>query len=75
MDDIFKRTIYLKNIRDLEAVYEVMEDYFHDSDTYPACACLAVHELANRYYMIEIEVVAYAPLDKDWIEMQREDQS
>ncbi len=61
IDDIVKRTIYLKNIRDLDAVYEVMEDYFTDPDNYPACSCLVAHELANRDYMVEIEVVAAVP--------------
>ena len=41
-----------------------MDEYFTDPDNYPACSCMVAHELANRDYMVEIEVVAYAPLDK-----------
>lgn len=61
MNDIVKRTIMLKNIRDLEAVYEVMAEYFPDPDNYPACSCFVAHELAKRDYMVEIEVIAAVP--------------
>ena len=61
MNDIVKRTIFLKNIRDLEAVYDVMSEYFTDPDNFPACSCLVAHELAKRDYMVEIEVIAVVP--------------
>ncbi len=32
LNDIVKRTIFLKNIKDLEAVYEVMSEYFTEPD-------------------------------------------
>jgi 2-iminobutanoate/2-iminopropanoate deaminase len=61
MNDVVKRTIMLKNIRDLEAVYDVMAEYFTDPDQHPACSCFVAHELANRDYMVEIEVIAVVP--------------
>lgn len=61
MNDIVKRTIMLKNIRDIEAVYEVMAEYFKDPENYPACSCFVAHELAKRDYMVEIEVIAAVP--------------
>ena len=61
MDDIVKRTIMLKNIRDLEPVYEVMSEYFKDPEQFPACSCFVAHELAKRDYMVEIEVIAVVP--------------
>jgi 2-iminobutanoate/2-iminopropanoate deaminase len=61
VNDIVKRTIMLKNIRDLEPVYEVMTEYFTDPNQYPACSCFVAHELAKRDYMVEIEVIAVVP--------------
>lgn len=61
MDDVVKRTIILKNINDLAAVYEVMAEYFPKPDMHPACSCFVAHELANRDYMVEIEVIAAVP--------------
>ncbi|HKJ63558.1 MAG TPA: RidA family protein [Hyphomicrobiales bacterium] len=61
LNDIVKRTIMLKNINDLEAVYDVMSEYFRDPEYYPACSCFVAHELANRDYMVEIEVIAVVP--------------
>ena len=61
MDDVVKRTIMLKNIRDLEAVYDVMSEYFTNPEQYPACSCFVAHELAKRDYMVEIEVIAAIP--------------
>lgn len=58
MDDVVKRTLYLKNVDDLPVVYEVMAEYFTNPETYPACACIEASRLANPDYLIEIEVLA-----------------
>jgi reactive intermediate/imine deaminase len=58
MDDVVKRTLYLKDIKHLPDVYKVMAEYFTDAKTHPACTCMQVAELPNPDYMLEIEVVA-----------------
>lgn len=58
MDDVVKRNLYLKEIKDLPEVYEVMGEYFTDSRTFPACACIQAAELAHPDYLLEVEVVA-----------------
>lgn len=60
MNDVVKRTLYLKNIKDLPEVYEVMAQYFTDSTAYPSCACIQAAELAHPDYLLEVEVVAAA---------------
>ena len=58
MDDVVKRTLYLKDIAHLPEVYKVMAEYFPNAEAYPACACIQAAELAHPDYMLEIEVVA-----------------
>lgn len=60
MDDVVKRTIYMRDINQLPVVYEVMAEYFKNPDAYPACACIQPADLAHPDYLVEVEVVAVA---------------
>lgn len=58
MDDVVKRTLYLKHIKDLPEVYEVMARFFTNPHAYPSCACIQAAELAHPDYLLEVEIVA-----------------
>jgi 2-iminobutanoate/2-iminopropanoate deaminase len=58
MDDIVKRTIYMRDIKQLPEVYAVMREYFTNPSSFPACSCIQPANLADPDYLVEVEVVA-----------------
>jgi reactive intermediate/imine deaminase len=58
MDDIVKRTIYVRDIKQVPEVYKVMSECFTNPASFPACTCIQPANLANPDYLVEGEVVA-----------------
>lgn len=58
MDDVVKRTIYMRDIKQLPEVYKVMSEYFTNPSSFPACSCIQPANLADPDYLVEVEVVA-----------------
>ncbi|MBI4637031.1 MAG: RidA family protein [Candidatus Rokubacteria bacterium] len=58
MDDVVKRTIYMRDIKQLPEVYQVMREYFTNPSSFPACSCIQPANLADPDYLVEVEVVA-----------------
>lgn len=61
IDDVVDITVFLVDMEDYGGFNEVYNRYF-DADTGPTRTTVAVHQLPHPNLLVELKVVAYAPL-------------